>query len=927
VSTLPTDLTTERFDAYAVETRRQLDSGANLDDVVARLEQKMLTEIGAYFGVANKIVAKAQVLPANGHSKPKEVEMAQAAAAEQTDRIFGVDETAPSEALVTATAQAARSKVSAPTFFESIALPLVEKGFMVCPVYPHDSIGHDGKNQGKKVHGGLVPNPLAMQSADPAQLARWGQAEPNANVCVYAEQKPGGLLFVDKDGAVDLRAKFERETGKKFPATLLVCSSVVPDGNGGTNVKGHWYFRQTARTIELPGNVSEDKTGGVFSLRVKNYYVASIGSIHPTTKVPYSILENNAVLPIPDDLLDWLLAQVVSAPKNRQETAERGKIAKGMRYNALISEAGKLWNRNYSREDTIEMSVKWARNNFEIIDGAFNENLVRQEVEHLIDSYAPGDPTAGQIQFTAQQTDAAAKASQQEEFKWREIVAVDDILSPVMPFNPNFLPDSIRAHAIDVSERMAVPLDFPGICSLVVLAGAIGRRAFVYVKALDKGWKESICLPGAVIAESGKTKTPTWKIFTNVATAQDIEWREKYKQQKAAWDKKKKTWDDAEKENKKTMARIRKGKATAEELITVADPGDPPTCRRLITNDATPEKLHDMLKDNPQGMFIYRDEGSSWVAEMEKEGRELERGLILAATNGNDQHDVGRMGREGGYAKMCATVFCGFQPTPFRNFMSVALNTDDGTIPRFPLLVWPNDQEFQEIDRPENHYAKDTYRRILYALADLREESIQLHFDPEAQKLCDEFRAMNKKRILSEVHSGKRSHMNKYNGAVARIAGLFQLIDLVDGLTNSSVSFSDAAPQQPTGGTLAGKYLIDKKHAQKAIDFLDYLTRHMHRVYDCIRSGIQKAELALAGHLKNGDLTDGFTVYDVRRNHWGDLDKKDNIEMALGNLQQKGWVWGIEHEPNVRGGRPTVRWVINPASGKLAGQGAKTLPS
>ena len=41
-----------------------------------------------------------------------------------------------------------------------------------------------------------------------------------------------------------------------------------------------------------------------------------------------------------DDLLDWLQAQANHKPKTREETARRGKLKKGTRYSALISEIG-----------------------------------------------------------------------------------------------------------------------------------------------------------------------------------------------------------------------------------------------------------------------------------------------------------------------------------------------------------------------------------------------------------------------------------------------------------------------------------------------------------------------------------------------------------------------------------------------------------
>ena len=264
------------------------------------------------------------------------------------------------------------------TFFESIALPLLARGFEVAPCYPRD----------KKVHTRLVPSPLTMKSKDPAKIHEWGQAEPNANVCVYAEQREGGLLFLDKDGAISLIEKYERETGKKFPRTLLVQSSTADNGVP----KGHWYFYQTPRTIALGGNIPESKTGGLFSLRVNHYYVTSIGSIHPKTGLPYAVADDAAVTPMPDSFLDWLLAQV----KDEQTTAtttpsgERRLIPHGQLHGAYMAEAGRLWNAGYSTERVIEMTVEWTHLNGE---PPIDDAKVRKEALDLTQRYKQGEWT------------------------------------------------------------------------------------------------------------------------------------------------------------------------------------------------------------------------------------------------------------------------------------------------------------------------------------------------------------------------------------------------------------------------------------------------------------------------------------------------------------------------------------------------------
>jgi len=251
------------------------------------------------------------------------------------------------------------------TFFESIALPLIGRDWRVAPCYPKK----------KGVHAKLVPRPLEMQSNDPTQIHAWGMQEPNANVCVYAEQREGGLLFLDKDGAINLREKYERETGKPFPKTLLVRSSVIP--NSGIS-KGHWYFQQTPKTIALQSNIPESQTGGLFSLRVHNQYVASIGSIHPKTGLAYEVAEDYPVVPMPGDLLDWLLKQVVDekvAEKSEFAKVDRPLIPHGQIHPWLVSRAGRLRGIGLTPEEIEPVLIRMAYNECEL---PLDDNKIRQ---------------------------------------------------------------------------------------------------------------------------------------------------------------------------------------------------------------------------------------------------------------------------------------------------------------------------------------------------------------------------------------------------------------------------------------------------------------------------------------------------------------------------------------------------------------------
>ena len=70
-----------------------------------------------------------------------------------------------------------------------------------------------------------------------------------------------------------------------------------------------------------------------------------------------------------------------------------------------------------------------------------------------------------------------------------------------------------------------------------------------------------------------------------------------------------------------------------------------PKKKRLITQDATFECLHQVMADNPAGIFVIRDELTGWLASLDRQGREGERAFYLSAWNGDTPHTIDRIGR------------------------------------------------------------------------------------------------------------------------------------------------------------------------------------------------------------------------------------------------------------------------------------------
>src|SRR5262249_35879776 len=69
------------------------------------------------------------------------------------------------------------------------------------------------------------------------------------------------------------------------------------------------------------------------------------------------------------------------------------------------------------------------------------------------------------------------------------------------------------------------------------------------------------------------------------------------------------------------------------------------TLRRYKSNDTTIEKLGELLRENPAGLLIVRDELVGLLASWDREGREGDRAFYLDAWNGNTSFHTARTGR------------------------------------------------------------------------------------------------------------------------------------------------------------------------------------------------------------------------------------------------------------------------------------------
>lgn len=67
---------------------------------------------------------------------------------------------------------------------------------------------------------------------------------------------------------------------------------------------------------------------------------------------------------------------------------------------------------------------------------------------------------------------------------------------------------------------------------------------------------------------------------------------------------------------------MRKGNDPAGALALLDEEDLPaPVRKRYLTNDATVEKLGELLSENPAGVMVFRDELIGWLHSLEKENQ------------------------------------------------------------------------------------------------------------------------------------------------------------------------------------------------------------------------------------------------------------------------------------------------------------------
>lgn len=494
-----------------------------------------------------------------------------------------------------------------------------------------------------------------------------------------------------------------------------------------------------------------------------------------------------------------------------------------------------------------------------------------------------------------------------EESVWPDPLPIKSDLPKAPPFDAlALLPKTMADYVLDEADRMPCPPDYIAAALVVCLGSVIGARCSVKPKRFDD-WIVTPNLYGGGVGDPSVKKTPAFAKATRfldrleAVESEHMADREKtYAAEMAAF----KAHESAIQGSMKKAASGKTDKLAMADAIrnmeTLEEPEEPYP-RRYKSNDATTEKLGDLLVKNTSGLLVFRDELIGLLASWEREGREGDKAFYLEAWNGTGSFAIDRIARGSLFVpNLCLSVFGGIQPDLLEKYLSsIAQSLDnDGRIQRFQVLVYPDATHWQWRDRYPVRGVRESVRDLFDRMAsfdpvmDGAEPATDFvkvpyfSFDDGGQEIFILWATeLHTAKIPGEQNPLMVQHLGKFEKLFCSLALILHLAE----------------------GRIGP---IQRDSAIRAAAWCQYLEGHARRIYGLVEAAKVTAARTLCRKIADGKVIDLFTARDVARKCWSGLTAGQTVDHALNLLEEFGWIAAIDVQDGT--GRPTTRYAINP---------------
>jgi hypothetical protein len=474
---------------------------------------------------------------------------------------------------------------------------------------------------------------------------------------------------------------------------------------------------------------------------------------------------------------------------------------------------------------------------------------------------------------------------------WPEIVSFDVVDLPDFPTHA--LPDVLRQWVEAESHATQTPADLAALLALAVCSVAIARRVVVEPRA---GWREPVNLFAAVLLEPGNRKSAVFADAMKPLRELETEMIEDARPVVAR----------AQSDRRQDEGRLRKlekqasekgdAKARHEAGNLAADLAEnsEPVLPRLLVDDATAEKLGIMLAEQGGRIASMSPEGGVFdlMAGLYSKSGIPQFGVYLMGHSGDDLITDRVSRRSVRVERPALTCAYAMQPAVIEGLAENAAFRGRGLLARF-LYAAPQSWigRRQIAPAPVSDATREAYRQAVRALAEVDGE-IVLQLSTDAAALLRTWEA-EIEAMLAE--GGQMEIMRdwgaKLAGATLRLAAVLHCVK-----------------HRPAGH-------IEGRTIQAAVEIARYLVPHAETVLNMMHASEETADddarYVLRWIERHGRRE--FTKRDAQQHGKRRFPKANDIDPALGELTQRGYIRLRPVEATGPGRPPSPTFEVNPA--------------
>lgn len=456
----------------------------------------------------------------------------------------------------------------------------------------------------------------------------------------------------------------------------------------------------------------------------------------------------------------------------------------------------------------------------------------------------------------------------------------------------DMFPSKLANGVFEIAEAKDLPLSYLSATVLATLAGMVGNRVKL---ELCHGQRIIPCLWAIVVGPEGTAKSPSMRSAMeplNLISKKNIE---KYEEDYKTYEVENNIF---EKRKLKLEKVLFSKDFNSDEYNNIAkqfhdlESQKPamPYKHNIKISEATREALiSSMEKQNPNGIFYFRDEIDSLLGDLFGNDKKDLKNFFMTAFNGEDSYDYVTISRGTDSVENATLSILGsIQPGVIAKY--IRRSDDSGLLSRFQLVVVETDEYLSN-----NRNKRRTCNRIMqeytecfiklaeipstYNVVDsklIKTDSQIYTFTEAAQKIFNQWEdKIDKKKRDILLSTKLKGYLRKCNETVCSIALLFHLVD------------EDASNKK-----------VDVKHLNMAIKWFDYLYEQIQQLHSLeiyyiedLAKALLKREEGLRKIQSEKKFIDDRLI---KIAGWSKLDNQHEIAEALALLHLQGYLVEVD---------------------------------